>query len=212
MSDGPWRLFSKNRVAAKCLIALLTVLASAQVLDLFGAGRLRRFDEQANRLVGQQRNRIADHRRAVVVGDIVDQNAAVWYQLAFAKLKTVPPAVRTDLRDAVDADAVMDPVWLRLRVEEACRELSSVHVARALRCRFCDWGVAYRLEDAGDWQHTHEALILGYCEILNGQLLARNHDASGAVHSYVDALAFGSDLAQGDFAMNLMGILFGNSV
>jgi hypothetical protein len=200
--------YGSKTLLRRGLLCVAVAVCFEQGADLIGAQRLHHYEQESALLVSQQREHLRRTARVVVSGDVVDQNAAAWYELAFARLKSVPSETRKELSVAVDSRQESDSTEKQALVDRRCSEASSARIKIALRCNRCDWGIGYRLEDSRDWEHGNEALVLGYCGILNGQLLAKGGHRDEAVQSLTGVLSFGSDLANGDLAMNIAGLMF----
>jgi hypothetical protein len=203
--QGSARRWFAVKLSATCLAI---VLGGSQIVDLAGARYLRWYDDESDRLISHEHERVASQRKFVIFGEPLDQNAAIWYQRAFAKLSSMPTDTRKVLGEAVERGFAGDPRPLRALFDDRCREIHSPRVNDALRCTHCDWGLGYRLEESLSWGHNTEALILGYCQVLNGHVQASQGDWLGAADSYIKALSLGSDLSDGDFTMNILSLGF----
>src|SRR5438552_947236 len=82
----------------------------------------------------QQKQRVAEYRRPLPVGEPLDQNAAVWYRLAFAKTAMQPADTAETLGAAVKAGAHDDSSRRSQLLREHCGEVRSARVQRALAC------------------------------------------------------------------------------
>jgi hypothetical protein len=142
------------------------------------------------------------YRRLVTSGDPIDQNAAVWYRRSFAKLRFQRPETASMIAAAVarhsEDDAIVD------LSDRYCSEVRSQRVHQALLCTTCKWEIESLNADA--MSNVENGWTLGNCLVLVARVLAIRGDPGAAGHAYIDALAFASDLAQADYATNLVGM------
>src|SRR6266516_5727184 len=76
---------AKASILIGCVVTLLVVM-----LDLCATRYLRNYEARYRQAVLEDQQRVAEYRRPLPVGEPLDQNAAVWYRLAFAKTAMQP--------------------------------------------------------------------------------------------------------------------------
>jgi hypothetical protein len=183
-------------VAAAVGIAFLAALDV--MVDRRGRDYLSERTRWLEREVAAEQSRAEQYRRHAV-SDPLDQNAAVWYRLAFAEIHRLPEDTVRVLSQAMEGTAERTIEQQDDVVRSRCREATSHRVDRALRCTHCDW-----LGTQGGESLWRDAMVLGRCLVLVGDVAS---DSDGARQSYFRALEFASDLAQADFLTNLAGLV-----
>jgi hypothetical protein len=187
-------------------VASASAFALVVILGTLSESRGREyFSSQAKSLENElaiERSRAAQYRRQVFQ-EPLEQNAAVWYRLAFAEIGRLPRDTVEVLANALEAGTTKSQTRPEEILHTRCREATGSRVREALRCTHCNWEL-----DPDSEGSSLEALVLGRCLVLVGGLSAH---VGTAIKSYVDALALASDLGQADFATNVVGIIVANT-
>jgi hypothetical protein len=197
------RAAAKASILIGCVVTLVVVM-----LNLWATGYLRSYEARYRQAVIEDRQRVAGYRRPLPVGEPLDQNAAVWYRLAFAKTAMQPADTAETLGAAVKAGPHDDSSGRSQLLRDHCTEARSARIQHALACTHCNWELGYRVTDDSAFHSSSEALILADCFIIDGYEQEREGHARSAAQRYVNALSFACDLGSGDFSMNLAGYYF----
>ena len=187
-------------------VLIASVLYSVRFfVDFRARVMVQRYSDHVSDQITRERRRLSSYRRPIVGGAPSDQNAAVWYRLAFSNVASAPDIV-PEIRHLVEQ---RDHSAARARVvfDGSCREVNRVRTRNALACTHCDWEIGYKLNQASIVPFHSQAAILGYCKLLSGAISQDEAHRMEAAQSYVEALMISSDLAQGDLAMNLTSIV-----
>ncbi len=189
-----------KRAAAVCLTAASLNLAA----NLGGAWYLQYFEEERDVEVARERERLANLRKLRVMGDPLEGNAATRYRRAFASIEKVPPCTFQSVRAAAEAVVDGEPDGGLALSGAVCEEAVQL-VRDGLRCTHCDWELGYDRQDP-PFTAFRQARMLADCLTIAGHERSLRHDSRGAVHSYLEVVAFGAEFGSGDLTMNLAGI------
>lgn len=184
-------------VAASILSAILDSAAS-QYLHQFNESR------QVNLAIAQES--AASYRRPIVVGVPLEENAATRYRSAFTNLESLPHDTSRQLGALVNQGTALDISTAQSFLAAQCGEVQSREFRDALRCTRCDWQLPRQGQGTG-----LAALFLGNCLVLSGHFSGSLREWHQSAQSYVEALGFACDLAQGDFSAGLVGIAVATS-
>jgi hypothetical protein len=121
----------------------------------------------------------SSYRRRLIIGPPLDQNAASWYGLALMRM---------------DSER-----------NHSCAEIDGSRIRDAMRSTMCQWSSVWP-ESGGADDLGRKSYVLGTCMIVAGQGQAAVGQWSLATNYYLQALAFGADLSQGNYEANLVGI------
>lgn len=198
------RWSSRSPARASILIGC-GAISLISIVELSASRYLRGYEARYWQGVTENRRRVAEYRRPLLAGESLDQNAAVWYRLAFTKTALQPADAAQTLGAAVKAGAHDDSSRRSQLLREHCGEVRSTRVQRALACTHCNWELGYRVYDDSAYDSFSQLRILADCFILDGYEQEREGHATSAARRYVNALSFACDLGAGDFNMNLAG-------
>jgi hypothetical protein len=201
------RWSSRSPAKASILIGC-GAISLISIVELSASRYLRGYEARYWQGITENRQRVAEYRRPLLAGESLDQNAAVWYRLAFTKTALQPADAAQTLGAAVKAGAHDDSSGHSQLLREHCGELRSARVQHALACTHCNWELGYRVYDDSAFDSFSQALILADCLIIDGYEQEREGHATSAAQRYVNALSFACDLGAGDFNMNLAGHSF----
>ena len=195
-----------SRVVLGRVTAALVIVSALGVLHMAATGYLSRQEASSNRLVEVEQLRRRDYRRAVIFTAPVEQNAADWYRPVFANLNALPRDTVTKLQPQTDRGSTIVPLSSRLAFADRCHEMDRTRIVEAFRSTRCDWRLGDRLDASTTLDYFPAAAILTNCKLLEGDRRADQHDWQAAARSYLEIAAFGSDLDQGMFGMNVAGL------
>jgi hypothetical protein len=187
-------------------VAPLCLCGVGVLADYSGAWYLRRAEVRWDKTISRDRNTLDSYTRVVVVDEPVEQNAAAWYRLAFAKLPAQSAEMHKALFPVAESNAEADSATLRVLMADWCGEAPKVRVQRAFRCTHCDWELGYSPEPDPALNNWFQALTLSECLVLGGHQRAQQHDWRQAIRSYLQTLSLGRDLGQGSVEMNAVGM------
>jgi hypothetical protein len=192
--------------ARLCGIVLAALLVGGQLVDIAGRWYLDRYGARVQGIVDSARQHLENRPRLLVSDVPVDQNAAAWYRLAFARLAPASDKTLHTLKQAASRAFEGDSRYLQNLLETRCEEVQRSRVRNALQSTRCGWELSYSWAGSADWDFSTESLNLAYCQVLKGHLQARESSREAAATTYLEALSFGSDLDTGNLMMNVLGI------
>src|SRR6266849_2655270 len=192
----------RKRVIIGALL-VLSALVVTILTDVVGARFLQVDERDLNDIIANARNRANTYRRVNVTGAPLEQNAAVSYQVAFKELAELPHDALPRVRDALERD---EPATADTAFRQYCQEIKSPRVSDSLRCTRCDWMMDVHILEPQGSPFSPQAMILGYCLVLAGQLDQDVGNRRAAADRYFQAAAYASDLGQGNWPMALTGI------
>jgi hypothetical protein len=132
------------------------------IAQLVGLWRIQHIDAGRRRQVSEHQRHVAAYRRLSPFGEHRDENAALWYRLAFQHFKGIRVDDFVEVRRLVsDADSASEK--MRGVFRQRCKEVEEVRVRNALMCTRCDWGLNYSLEPTQLFDNPRQAGIVGEC-------------------------------------------------
>ncbi len=198
---------TRRRAVARFFgIGLIALLVVGQIVDVVGRQYLDWYAAQVQGIISSEKQHLENRSRFLISDAPVEQNAAAWYRLAFAKLAPASDQTLQMLKEAASREFEDDSRSLRNLLETRCEEVQSSRVRSALRSTRCDWELSYSWSGSAEWDFSTESLNLAYCQLLKGHLQARESDREDATTTYMEMLSFGSDLDGGNLMMNILGI------
>jgi hypothetical protein len=149
-----------KRLAAVLMVTVMVVVSNE-------IGR-RYLDRRAVRFRGESRDiqmQGAAYRRPMIVGEPLDQNAAVWYRQALPHVtaKTFTGSVPVLQKGFAFYDDGLTP-----ELAEKCAEINRPRLQSALRCTRCDWELGTGIGALNGFEYSMEAVALGRCFALDG--------------------------------------------
>jgi hypothetical protein len=176
------------------------------VVEMCGDHYVRNYRTALNGEVADDRRNTALYQRPGTAGAL-DQNAAVWYRLAFARTPQLAPEETRKLDSVVHSGMLDARSDLREWLENLCDESRSVRLKNALACTHCNWDLGYQTTQSA-FDSFSQTATLADCLILQGYASERDGHVNVAISRFFDALSFGCDLGVGDFNMNIAGLIF----
>src|SRR5258706_9640406 len=186
--------------------ALLVLLIG--IADWRSSQYVHGYESQLRDEIAADRHHIESYGRAFPKGTVLDENAAVWYRLALARLP-MPSVEETRTLDRVVQAGAKG--WRSRHGEsftDVCDEAKGRRFTNALACTYCNWELPYRLAAPSAFDSFSQALLLADCVMLQGFEQERENHVNAAAAHYLDALSFACDLGVGDFDMNFAGLIF----
>jgi hypothetical protein len=175
-------------------------------LDSAGSWYLRHRDRSRLEAISEAKAKVATYRRPIVFGRHLNQNAALWYEQAFAQTEEPPVRVLRHLQSTVSAGYHnLQPTDVT-QFQRHCSESVGPLVGDAMRCVRCDWRLGYDFSESATFPAAGRALALANCLTLEGHKRARGRDWRGAADFYLRTVAFGCDLSMGNLVMNVIAI------
>jgi hypothetical protein len=188
-------------------VAVLVVASFALVfaIDVAAGKRLAREEQKWREAGSLERESLQSYRRQFLVGPARDQNAAVWYRLAFERLRFRAADMHRDLLPLVSRVPRQGDV-VEAAYRDRCAEAESTRVQAALACTHCDWTTPYDFRRSASSKEWFQAMVLGECLALNGSRHLVRRDWPGGARAFLTTLAVASDFSQGTLEMNVVAV------
>jgi hypothetical protein len=183
----------------KWLVAICFL--SAIATEVAGSVYVHEHEKRLQREIAQERQRAAEHRRPVMFGNALDQNAADSYRRAFATTNQPDRETLLALDNAADVGPDGDSARRETLLTGACRQVDASALRDALRCIHCDWKLPYDAIEPATAFSTR-SLLAARCMVLEGDQLAAAGDSQAAVRSYLQPIAMTCDFGMGGLIMN----------
>jgi hypothetical protein len=183
----------------------LTAFLASTLVDSGADHYLRAREITLNREITQERLRVSLSRRPVTFGEPLEQNAAVWYRRAFARIVGSRVEELQRLQQSVDAGYERYSN-IGQGFDATCHEATGLRAENALRCTRCNWELGYNLSNSSLFESVVQAATLANCLTLEGHRSASVGDWRMAAQLYLKAISFGCDLGLGNLIMNVLGI------
>ena len=149
--------------ARLCGIVLAALLVGGQLVDIAGRWYLDRYGARVQGIVDSARQHLENRPRLLVSDVPVDQNAAAWYRLAFARLAPASDKTLHMLKQAASRAFEGDSRYLQNLLETRCEEVQRSRVRNALQSPRCGWELSYSWAGSADWDFSTESLNLDSC-------------------------------------------------
>jgi hypothetical protein len=163
---------------------------------------VRQHDARVQSEIARERARAAIYRRPVAFGNVLDQNAAVWYHRALTSIRKPDRETLDALNDAAAAGPEGNSETRQTLLSGPCQQVDMSALRDALRCRYCDWQLPYDTIESASGDIATRPFVAAKCLVLDGHRLAASGDAYGAVRAYLQTFAIACDLRKGDLVMD----------
>ena len=138
------------------------------------------------------------YRRPLLDRNAVEQNAATLYAQALPNLSKLPLDALTAPLSAGAAQYDLSTEGL---LAGACAEADSDRVRTALRSSYCNWQLGFGTASETRFEYPREGLTLALCMTIEGHRSAHQGSFGEAERHYLDGLAVGCDLGNGNETM-----------
>ena len=185
---------------------VFSVCLFAFAVDVAGGRILVREERKWRDATLQQRELLRTYRREFVVGDSRDQNAAIWYRLAFEKLGSRTADTHREILPLLMSATRPGANGIESAYRDWCAEAESPRVLAALACTHCDWELAYDFRVNPSSEGWFQAMVLVECLALNGSRHLERGDWVASARAFLTTLAVASDFSQGSLEMNVVAV------
>jgi hypothetical protein len=185
---------------------LLLLCGAYAAVEVVGARALTRYDERWSAELQRTRRALREYTRPVIADAPRDDNAARWYQLAFAGLHSDRSKIDQTLFPILEGAEHVDSEERARLFRDLCGVTGGAPVGTAMACLHCDWALPYGTQTQAPPDDSAESVALAECLALGAATDLDRGDLGAAADAYSRTFLFSTDLGQGSLAMNAVGL------